>query len=53
MNWIVKGIVIWVLRLVDLSVQLEGDILTLRVYLAGQMVLQHKFDLVPGEEVRK
>lgn len=46
----IKKILIWILKKVDVSVTLEGDLLSIRLILGGTTLFEYKLDLVPNEE---
>ncbi len=47
------GIIKFILKLVDIDVYFNENVLTLKISFAGKVIIDRKFDLFDGEDVKK
>ena len=46
----IRKIAVWILRMVDVDFKLDGDILTVRIYLGGIQLVEWTVDLLKEPE---
>lgn len=50
---VLMSILVWLLKMVDISVALQGDILTVGIVLAGKEVFSWEVDLIKDKNVSR